>query len=74
MESKKIALHSLIKQITVYANATLEVAYNASYLTNQTRALEHTLHTGVEPVKIFIYPNLLDMKIKISIIECTHDI
>ena len=42
IESKKIALHSLINQITVYTNATLEVAYNAGYLTNQTRALDYT--------------------------------
>ena len=42
IESKKIALHSLINQITVYANATLEVTYNAGYLTNQTRALDYT--------------------------------
>ena len=42
IESKKIALHSLINQITVYANATLEVTYNAGYLTNQTRASDYT--------------------------------
>jgi len=42
LESKKIALHSLIKQITVYTNATLEVTYNAGYLSNQTRALDYT--------------------------------
>ena len=42
IESKKIALHSLINQITVYTNATLEVTYNAGYLTNQTRALDYT--------------------------------
>ncbi|HHZ93320.1 TPA: DUF1549 domain-containing protein [Candidatus Poribacteria bacterium] len=42
IESKKIALHSLIKQITIYTNATLEVTYNAGYLTNQTRALDYT--------------------------------
>ncbi len=42
IESKKIALHSLINQITVYTNATLEVTYNAGYLTNQTRALDCT--------------------------------
>ena len=42
IEHKKIALHSLINQITVYANATLEVTYNAGYLTNQTRALDYT--------------------------------
>ena len=42
IESKKIPLHSLINQITVYTNATLEVTYNAGYLTNQTRALDYT--------------------------------
>ena len=42
IENKKIALHSLINQITVYANATLEATYNAGYLTNQTRALDYT--------------------------------
>ena len=42
LESKKTALHSLIKQITVYKNATLEVTYNAGYLSNQTRALDYT--------------------------------
>ena len=42
IERKKIALHSLINQITVYANETLEVTYNAGYLTNQTRALDYT--------------------------------
>ena len=31
-----------IKQITVYTNATLEVTYNAGYLSNQTRALDYT--------------------------------
>ena len=38
----KYQLHSLINQITVYTNATLEVTYNAGYLTNQTRALDYT--------------------------------
>ncbi|MDP6596788.1 MAG: hypothetical protein QGI86_13070 [Candidatus Poribacteria bacterium] len=42
LESKKTALHSLIKQITVYKNATLEVTYNAGGLSNQTRALDYT--------------------------------
>ena len=42
IESKKIALHSLINQITVYANAALKATYNAGYLTNQTRALDYT--------------------------------
>ena len=46
IESKKIALHSLIKQITVYTNATLEVTYNAGYLSNQTRALDYTPYTS----------------------------
>ena len=46
LESKKIALHSLIKQITVYTNATLEVTYNAGYLSNQTRALDYTPYTS----------------------------
>ena len=46
IESKKIALNSLINQITVYTNATLEVAYNAGYLTNQTRALDYTPYTS----------------------------
>ena len=46
LESKKIALHSLIKQITVYTNATLEVTYNAGYLSNQIRALDYTPYTS----------------------------
>ena len=52
LESKKIALHSLIKQITVYTNATLEVTYNAGYLSNQTRALDIP-RTGLMPVNIY---------------------
>ena len=46
IESKKIALHSLINQITVYANATLEGTYNAGYLASQTRALDYTPDTS----------------------------
>jgi len=46
LESRKMALHSLITQITVYTNATLEVTYNAGYLSNQTRALDYTPYTS----------------------------